>query len=463
MIEYDVHLWPKQGEGLKILSDPAIEVLGYGGAMGGGKSHLVRQYCVLRATKYPKSSALIIRKSFPELERNHIKRFRQDYPAGFFNYVERRHLIEFPNDSTIELGFCESEKDLDKFQGAEYDTICIDEAQFHVKGIFTYLKSRLRKARPDKMLPKMLLTFNPGGVGNFWLRQMFIERKYDPEENPTKFAFLKSRVYDNPSLMDNDPDYVKRLESMPERQRKAFLDGDFYVFEGQFFTEFGKHLKVDPFEIPEQDCFSRIYGSLDIGVTHATSFGLWYVAPTGISYRIFTYLKHLSSIRDHAEAIRDSIATFKYSKGYFPVTMWCSIDAWTKTKLNDESFRSPIDEFTDAFKGKRTVFEKASSMRAHGCTILQDMLKVRDGRSQLYYFDKYNTMFEEYMPAAYVDPNKPEEYDKVDNDSDDLVDEVRYGASGIYTVAAIESQSKIIKKQAAEYNSSITREDWYNL
>ena len=461
-MELDIRLWPKQGEALSILSDPKIQTLGYGGAMGGGKSHLVRQYCLLRALTYKKSSALIIRKSFPELERNHIKRFRMDYPRGLFNYVERRHLIEI-NGSTIELGFCESPKDLGKFQGAEYDTICIDECQFHVKDIYSYLQSRLRKARADSMQPKMLLTFNPGGIGNFWLRKLFIEQQYEPEEDPSKFAFLRAKVYDNPSLMQNDPDYVKRLESLPERQRKAFLDGDFYVFEGQFFGEFGKHLRVQPMEIPERLSFTRLFGSLDIGVGHATSFGLWFIDEDGTLIRLFTYLAHLSSSRDHAMAIRDAIKSFRWTKGFFPITIWASPDAWTKAKLSDLVYRAPIDEYMDVFRGERTGFEKANNERENGCMIMSDVIRVRDGRSQLAYFDKYNTLFEEYLPAVYTDPNRPEQYEKTDTDADDLVDEVRYGIVGCYTWQATQRSTQLARKDDSGYNEQIARTDWYNL
>ena len=132
-------LWPKQGMALEKLSDPAIEVLGFGGAKGGGKSHCARAYSVARRIKYNASKGLIVRKSFPELERTHIEKLKKELPKAMYNYVERNHVFQLPNGSVIELGYIENEKDVDNYWGAEYDDIIIDEAQQHQKIIFQKL------------------------------------------------------------------------------------------------------------------------------------------------------------------------------------------------------------------------------------------------------------------------------------------------------------------------------------
>ncbi len=48
------------------------KVVGYGGARGGGKSWAVRVKAVLLCLRYPGIQVLIVRKTYPELQENHI-------------------------------------------------------------------------------------------------------------------------------------------------------------------------------------------------------------------------------------------------------------------------------------------------------------------------------------------------------------------------------------------------------
>ncbi len=60
----------------------------------------------------------------------------------------------------------------------------------------------------------------------------------DPETGLTR-VFIPARVSDNPALLEADPRYVDRLNSVgsPERLR-AWLEGDWNFVEGSFFPEF---------------------------------------------------------------------------------------------------------------------------------------------------------------------------------------------------------------------------------
>ena len=57
------------------------------------------------------------------------------------------------------------------------------------------------------------------------------------QRSKQKRIFVPSLVWDNPALLQNDPDYVRRLASMPEAERNALLYGDWDTFSGQVFTE----------------------------------------------------------------------------------------------------------------------------------------------------------------------------------------------------------------------------------
>ena len=112
--------------------------------------------------------------------------------------------------------------------------------------------------------PRMYFTCNPGGVGHTWVKRLFIDRDYQGNERPEDYTFIKSLVYDNKFLMDNDPDYIRTLENLPENRRKAMLDGDWDIFEGQYFPEFSRDIHViEPFAIPSD---WRRYRALDYGL-----------------------------------------------------------------------------------------------------------------------------------------------------------------------------------------------------
>jgi hypothetical protein len=63
--------------------------------------------------------------------------------------------------------------------------------------------------------------------------------------------FIPAKLQDNPYLMQTD-DYYAMLASLPDVQRKQFLDGDWDAYEDSAFPEFSKTVHVvEPFEIPK--------------------------------------------------------------------------------------------------------------------------------------------------------------------------------------------------------------------
>jgi hypothetical protein len=63
--------------------------------------------------------------------------------------------------------------------------------------------------------------------------------------------FIPAKLQDNPYLTQTD-DYYAMLASLPEVQRKQFLEGDWDAFEDSAFPEFSKATHVvDPFEVPK--------------------------------------------------------------------------------------------------------------------------------------------------------------------------------------------------------------------
>ena len=220
----------------------------YGGARGGGKSWALRRKLIAMCLRYDGLTCLLIRRTLPELKSNHVIPFLREY-SGIITYSESERAILLPNKSKIYLGYCAADKDVLRYQGQEYDVIAIDEATQLSEFRFSVLTACLRGS--THFPRRMYLTCNPGGIGHSWVKRLFVDRDFHSGENPDDYAFIPAMVYDNPILLDADPQYLNSLKSLPPRLRDAWLYGRWDVFDGQFFPEFDHSIHVCPSkEIP---------------------------------------------------------------------------------------------------------------------------------------------------------------------------------------------------------------------
>ena len=238
----------------------AGEVL-FGGAAGGGKSYAQMIDAFLYAIRYPKSRQLILRRTYPELEKSLIRVAQSIFPREVFRYNSSKYCGEFTNGSILDFGHCHLDDDVYKYQSAEYDVIRFDELTHFSEFMYLYLQSRVRGANDYPKCVKS--TTNPGGVGHAWVKARFIDNA-EPDTCKNGRIFLPARISDNLFLMRSDPDYIKRLKNLPKRERRALLDGDWDIFEGQYFTEWSRKCHVvAPFEIPDT---WRRYFTMDYGL-----------------------------------------------------------------------------------------------------------------------------------------------------------------------------------------------------
>ncbi len=264
--------------------------IAYGGARGGGKSWAVRTKSKLLAFRYPGIKILIVRKTYKELQNNHIEQLTAEL-ARFAKYNRSDKMFRFPNGSTISFGYCANEGDLGQYQGAEYDVVFIDEAG-------QLQESWIRKinlcVRGTNGFPKRTYyTLNPGGPGHAYFKRVFVDRNFNPDEDPDDYFFIQAKVEDNKALMDTQPDYLRELENLPPTLRAAWKDGRWDVYEGQFFEDFRdvpEHYKdrrwthvIEPFEIPDGWTICRSY---DFGYGKPFSCAWWAVDYDGTIYRI---------------------------------------------------------------------------------------------------------------------------------------------------------------------------------
>ena len=132
----------------------------FGGARGGGKSHVVRVKGFGGALTYPGIRILMVRRQYPELEQTLIIPMRSMIPAELATYNGTMRMFTFYNGSIIKFGHYGAGDDLE-YQGQEWDWIFMDEATQFTESQFRTLGACLRGA--TKIPRRMYLTCNPGG------------------------------------------------------------------------------------------------------------------------------------------------------------------------------------------------------------------------------------------------------------------------------------------------------------
>ena len=171
----------------------------YGGARGGGKTHVARLKAVGLCLNYEGIKVLMVRVHYPELIANLIDPILAWVPSEMYSYNGTEHKMTFFNGSTIKFGHYDSKAAENEYQGVEYDVIFLEEATQLSERAFLFLASCCRGVND---FPKRIyLTCNPGGVGHIWVKRLFIDRRFindpnNPErsENPKDYTTIRATV-----------------------------------------------------------------------------------------------------------------------------------------------------------------------------------------------------------------------------------------------------------------------------
>lgn len=297
----------------------------YGGAKGGGKTHAVRIKAVGGALSNAGIKILIMRRTYPELEENHIRPIVKMVPQELASYNATTHLMTFENGSTIKFGHWSGDESENEYNGLEYDWIFIDEATQFSERAFNFLGGCLRGV--NEFPKRMYLTCNPGGVGHRWVKRLFIDRQYktnckNPEENedPKDYTFIFATVEDNTHLLRSSPTYLKTLANMPEDLREAYRYGNWDAIGGNYFKEFSTETHtMAPFRIPEH--WSR-YRSFDYGLDMFAA-GWFAVDEDGRSWCYREYEHKGLIVQDAAAQLKaNTLPGERIETTYAPPDMW---------------------------------------------------------------------------------------------------------------------------------------------
>ncbi len=431
MIELRIALQPKQKAFLHAIESTPITF--YGGAKGGGKSKGLQLIMLLRRFRYAGSTGAIFRRTYPELEGNHIRPLFQAFPELRTYWNEAKKLLSLPNGSTLQFCHCNNQADVDLYQGREFHDLAVDEAGQWPEPMFRRLLGSNRSSLSG-IVPRAILTGNPGGIGHGWLKRLFVERRFNERENPGDYTFVQALVDDNVALMAADPNYVHRLDSEPnEALRKAYRYGDWNIFAGQFFQEISKEKHfIKPFTIPRH--WNR-FGAYDYGFNHPASFGWYCTGEDGNTYKYRELVKAGMRVDEFAKELN----TYPDTAQLYPIV--AGRDCWTqKSTLRDD--RQP-PTVAEQFRTNGINLVPAVIDRIQGAAQLRDYLawQRKPGlKPRFFIFDTCPITFDAISRMIH-DPDRVEDVLKVDAtegdplSGDDAYDETRYALMSRPTIS----------------------------
>ena len=410
-----------------------------GGAAGPGKSRWMREQLYLFARQVPGLHALLLRRTYNDLNQSHLRFMPQEVSerSGAWKATEKIAVFKHKSapDAIIRAGHLEDDGAIQNYLSAEYDVIAPDELVTFERDPMLELFTRARTTN-DAMTDLrgdldadydgslVISATNPGGRGGAWVKDFFIDHAPDSDEfpryKPEQWAFFPAFLRDNPYIKATG--YEESLSGLREQRRRQLLDGDWSVYEGQFFSEFRPQMHVRDIGPVNPDF--KHFLSLDWGF-NSPGVCLWWVRlPDGhyhirAEYKFNASLSERFTIKDVATEIvaRTQAMGIKKVPGcYFDPDLY---------KFKGQIAESPVETFA---RWGVPMAPKPEHRRIHGWTRVREMLRVAPDGIPWLTLDPSCVYGIRTVPMVQQAKKDPEDVE--DGKDDHWCDALRFGAVG---------------------------------
>ena len=344
--------------------------------------------------------------SYPALLDRQIGKIQTEFPRSL-GEMKRGVTVDFVLNDEYGGGSIQL-RNLDdpaKYLSAEWAGIAVDELTRNPMDVFDFLRLRLRWPGVDK--PRFVSASNPGGVGHGWVRKLWIDHDFPPHLKPLQdeFAFVSAKASDNPFLSAS---YFDDLNTLPPAMAKAYAEGSWDLFAGQYFTNFGNRhvhpMKCEP--------WMRRWISIDWGFDH----------PSAVYW-------HCATDANHVHTYKELVERELTPKQLVDRISWLNSGEVISAIVIDPSAKQRRDSpETIYLQLNKLLSEKhlpscipADNDRIGGWMLMYQMLDV-----ETWSIDPSCTKLITCLPAMIRDaPDHVEDCRKMDGD--DPADSVRYG------------------------------------
>jgi hypothetical protein len=390
--------------------------VGYGGARGGGKSHwLLAQMGADDCQRVPGLKCLLLRK-VGKANTEHFEDLRQKLFMNLeHEFTAYRGVLTFANGSRIIAGHFQAEKDIDAYLGLEYDVIGIEEATTLSSRKHSDIMTCCRTSKPN-WRPRIYSTSNPGGIGHAWYKAKFVVPFQNGTEGDTRF--VPARVTDNKF---NNPEYRKVLEQQTGWQREAWLNGNWDLAAGQFFTTFRRevHVLADFDHTRAREWFA----AMDYGFAHYTVVLLACTDGDGNVFVVDEHAERMWLPQQHVSGVRTVLGRYNVI-----------IPELKRCVAGTDVFSRQSDGTTIAQQYGRAglTLTAANTDRINGWAEIRNRLGNPENKiTPRLFIHRRCARLVETLPMMQHDPNRPEDVLKVDADEngvggDDAADCLRY-------------------------------------
>lgn len=291
-----VTLYEPTEKGLEYHMRTEPNVLLWGGR-GSGKSTIGRWDAHMRALAHPGYTYVILRRTFPELNRSHLVHVPREMKllGGSFNQTDK--IASYPNGSKGFFSHCATDDDVLNLLSAEFALAFFDELSTFEWEMFTKLAASVRVPVGSGLTAMVRAATNPLGPSAQKVLEYFVDHSVDYEEDPdyipTDWYSIKANLEDNPYL--DREQYRKRFSGLPAHVRKAWVEGEF-VLENALFDlkptirlpdgEIKQYHVTHELDLPKILKAATVYRAVDAGWFPDPTVCLW-IAHLGNRHIVF--------------------------------------------------------------------------------------------------------------------------------------------------------------------------------